>query len=86
MINAKAGDGGSGMASFRREKYVPLGGPDGGEGGRGGDIIIVGDYKIFADDLKKRFPNQKIEVIEAANLDLNSPTLRKIMMKPVSKK
>ncbi len=53
---------------------------------KGGDLIIVGDYKIFADDLKKRFPNQKIEVIEAVNLDLNSPTLRKTMMKPVSKK
>jgi zinc protease len=43
----------------------------------GGDIIIVGDYKIFADDLKKRFPNQKIEVIPASELDLNSNTLRK---------
>lgn len=43
----------------------------------GGDIIIVGDYKIFADDLKKRFPNQKIEVIPASQLDLNSQTLMK---------
>ena len=43
----------------------------------GGDIIIVGDYKVFADDLKKRFPNQKIEVIPASELDLNSDTLRK---------
>lgn len=43
----------------------------------GGDVIIVGDYKIFADDLKKRFPNQTVEVIPAADLDLNSPTLRK---------
>lgn len=42
----------------------------------GGDMIIVGDYKIFADDLKKRFPNQKIEVIPASELDLNSATLR----------
>ncbi len=43
----------------------------------GGDIIIVGDYKVFADDLKKRFPAQKIEVIAASELDLNSNTLRK---------
>jgi len=43
----------------------------------GGDIIIVGDYKVFADDLKKRFPTQKIEVISASQLDLNSDTLRK---------
>lgn len=44
---------------------------------KGGDLIIVGDYKIFADDLKKRFPNQKVEVIPANELDLNNITLRK---------
>lgn len=44
---------------------------------KGGDLIIVGDYKIFADDLKKRFPNQKIEVIQASRLDLNRNDLKK---------
>lgn len=39
-IHIKAGDGGSGIISFRREKYIPKGGPDGGNGGRGGDIIL----------------------------------------------
>ncbi len=44
---------------------------------KGGDIIIVGDYKDFKDDLAKRFPNQKIEVIKESELDLNKANLRK---------
>ena len=48
-INAKAGDGGNGCVSFRREKFVPRGGPDGGDGGKGGDIILETD--VHTDNL-----------------------------------
>ena len=45
-IYIKAGDGGDGAVSFHREKYVAAGGPDGGDGGKGGDIVFVVDYNI----------------------------------------
>lgn len=45
-IYVKAGDGGNGCLAFRREKYVPRGGPSGGDGGRGGDVVLVANQHM----------------------------------------
>lgn len=45
-VFVKAGDGGNGMSSFRREKYVPNGGPSGGDGGKGADVVLQADKNI----------------------------------------
>ena len=45
-ISIQSGDGGAGCCSFRREKFVPLGGPDGGDGGDGGSIIFEADIHM----------------------------------------
>jgi GTP-binding protein len=45
-LHAAAGDGGNGCASVHREKFKPLGGPDGGDGGRGGDVVLVVDPSV----------------------------------------
>lgn len=59
-IFVKAGNGGNGSASFRREKYIPKGGPDGGDGGKGGDVILV-----VADNLNSLLPFSYVQHYEA---------------------
>lgn len=63
-IFVKAGNGGNGASSFRREKYAPLGGPDGGDGGRGGDVI----FRVV-DNLNSLLPFQYVPHYEAENGD-----------------
>jgi len=63
-IDVKAGDGGNGAVSFRREKYIPLGGPDGGDGGDGGSVWMVADTGLntLADfRYERRFKAQRGE-------------------------
>src|SRR6266498_1435217 len=45
-VYVKAGDGGNGAVSFRHEKYIDKGGPDGGDGGRGGDVVFLADQNL----------------------------------------
>ena len=61
-ITTAAGKGGDGLVSFRREKYLPKGGPDGGDGGRGGDVILRADANtdtLLALHTKKHFGAEK---------------------------
>src|SRR5947209_19398842 len=45
-LHVKGGDGGAGAVSFRREAHVPRGGPDGGDGGKGGDVWLIADRNV----------------------------------------
>ena len=62
VIHVKSGKGGDGMMHFRREKYVPRGGPDGGDGGKGGDVIF--EVKSTLNTLSSFRQNQKFKAEE----------------------
>lgn len=64
-IYARSGKGGDGMVHFRREKFVPLGGPDGGDGGKGGDIVF--EVKPTLNTLSAFRPNEKFKAEDGAN-------------------
>ncbi|HOD69879.1 MAG: GTPase ObgE [Deltaproteobacteria bacterium ADurb.BinA179] len=60
-IYVQAGNGGNGCCSFRREKYVPKGGPDGGDGGRGGDVIVEASTRVHTLLDQRYHPHYKAE-------------------------
>lgn len=60
-INVKAGDGGAGCVAFRREAHVNRGGPDGGDGGSGGDIWLVADHNVASLLAFRDYPHRKAE-------------------------
>jgi GTP-binding protein len=64
-IHVAAGRGGDGALSFRREKYVPKGGPDGGDGGPGGDVVVVAE--AARRDLSAIRPNQRVRAERGGN-------------------
>ena len=62
FVNVRGGDGGAGAVSFRRESHVPKGGPDGGDGGHGGNVWFVADHQMasllaFQDYPHRRAPS-----------------------------
>ncbi|MCL6537935.1 MAG: GTPase ObgE [Acidothermus sp.] len=61
IVHLRAGDGGHGCASIRREKFKPLGGPDGGNGGRGGDVVLVVDPGMTSLLDYRRNPHRRAE-------------------------
>jgi GTP-binding protein len=61
QVHVQAGRGGDGGLSFRREKYVPKGGPDGGDGGRGGDVVVSVDASLRDLSAFRRVPSVKAE-------------------------
>ena len=58
-INVRGGDGGAGCVSFRREMFVPRGGPDGGDGGKGGDVWLVADRNVSSLIAYRDHPHRK---------------------------
>jgi GTP-binding protein len=64
VIHVKSGKGGDGMVHFHREKFVPRGGPDGGDGGKGGDVIF--EVKSTLNTLSTFRPNQKLKAEDGA--------------------
>ncbi|MDG2051819.1 MAG: GTPase ObgE [Myxococcota bacterium] len=75
LITAVSGRGGDGVVSFRREKFVPRGGPNGGDGGRGGDVVLIADRNLSTLlDLKRRRVIRASKGANGGNNDKKGPS------------
>lgn len=79
-IKIKAGDGGAGAVAFHREKYIASGGPDGGDGGKGGDIVLLSmtiSQRLPTSDTKGNTPLKTARAAKAADATVKrAPTLK----------
>ena len=80
-IYVRSGKGGDGHVSFRREKYVPSGGPDGGDGGHGGDVIFVVD-EISGTSVSTRPETGKRAARKTAAARMEKTSLSKSLREP----
>ena len=71
VITVKSGDGGAGCVSFNREKFIPKGGPDGGDGGKGGDVLIKTTRRLYSlyDFVFIRIREIQSHIVDAATIN-----------------
>ena len=80
FIEITAGNGGRGCLSFRREKYIPKGGPDGGDGGKGGSILLETDESLTTLQDFRLQKNIKLKMVGKVLGRISTGKMRKILL------
>ena len=86
-VHIKGGNGGNGCVSFYRAKYITNGGPDGGDGGKGGDVIFVGDPgmgTLMDFRYKRSFKAEAGVDGSKSSLCLSSPVPAQVVLRPLT--